>query len=104
LNGITGSGYAMQARVSPDGGSMAVHCVNYSGSVLHFFCSAARREGSYLAQDALVLDLITCQNGSLAAVMEEKLLMLGRPGPGLGVYDYGDIRWRTTGFPGASQR
>ena len=71
-----GSGYPLTGRLSADG-LLCVNCVTASGSVLRFFRTDVQEElFSYSAPGELIVDFGFLSDGTIAAVLEDRLVFL----------------------------
>lgn len=84
------SGYPLSAHVSP-GRRLVVHCVSSTGSSLRFFDLYQEAEkGIFTLDNGLILDFDFLENGTIAAVTEDELLLLDTQGKLLTRVDYTD--------------
>ncbi|MBE6969092.1 MAG: hypothetical protein E7442_03085 [Ruminococcaceae bacterium] len=84
------SGYPLNARVSP-GRRLVVSCVSSAGSSLRFFDLYQETErGSFHLENELILDFDFMEDGTVAAITEDELLLLNSEGTLLARVDYTD--------------
>lgn len=84
------SGYPLSARVSPSR-RLVVNCVSSTGSSLRFFDLYQESEkGSFHLEDRLILDFDFLEDGTVAAVTEDELLLLDAQGSVLTRVDYAE--------------
>lgn len=82
------SGYPLSARVSP-GRRLVVNCVSSTGSSLRFFDLHQESErGIFTLENGLILDFDFLEDGTVAAVTEDELLLLDAQGTLLTRVDY----------------
>jgi len=82
------SGYPLSARVSP-GRGLVVNCVSPTGASLRFFDLYQEEErGCFNLENELILDFDFMEDGTLAAVTENELLLLDNQGELLARVDY----------------
>lgn len=82
------SGYPLSARVSPTR-RLVVNCISSTGSSLRFFDLYQESEkGSFFLEDGLILDFDFLEDGTVAAITENELLLLDNQGTLLGRVDY----------------
>jgi|GEM_PF-878353 len=71
-----GSGFPVSARSSADD-RLCVNCVSREGTTLHFFrIDSDEEQGSFTLRDELIMDFGFLSDGTLAAVTEDRLILL----------------------------
>ena len=84
------SGYPLSARVSPER-RLVVNCISSDGSTLRFFDLYQESErGSFEQENKLILDFDFMEDGTIAAVTEDELLLLDDQGRLLARVDYAE--------------
>ena len=85
----SGTGYLLTARVSSDGRSLVASSLTAEGSVLHFFSLGSEDEQArFLAEDELILEFDYLTDGRMAAVTENRLILLDGTGRETSSYDF----------------
>jgi len=87
----SGSGYTIDADVSPDSSTLAVLCVESSGSVIHFFRLDSEKEiGSVQLKDELGFRLRYSSDGRLCVLSEKALHFYSQDGKSISDYSFGE--------------
>lgn len=82
------SGYPLSARVSPER-RLVVNCVSPTGGSLRFFDLYQEEErSSFNLENKIILDFDFMEDGTIAAVTEDELLLLDRQGTLIARIDY----------------
>ena len=75
-----GTGFPVSARSSADD-RLCVNCVSREGTTLHFFrIDSVEEQGSFSLDDELIMDIGFLADGTLAAVTEDRILLLDETG------------------------
>jgi len=87
----SGSGYVLDAAVSPDCTKLAVLCVETTGSVVHIFRLDSEEEYASAAMpNELAFKLCYQKNGNICVLSEDAIHFLGSDGHELSVYGFED--------------
>lgn len=87
---FSGSGYTLDAAVSPDCKSLAVLCAGASGSEIHFFQLDSEKETATVKiENDLALRLHYSKNGNLCVLSQKALRFYTPTGKALTAYDFG---------------
>ncbi len=87
----SGTGYVLDAMVSPDGASLAVLCVDGTGSVLHFFKLNSEEEYSSVSiPNELAFKLSYMKSGELCVLSENAIHFFSGSGKQLQFYSFGE--------------
>lgn len=85
----SGSGYTLDAAVSPDNGTLAVLCVGPSGSIIHLMHLDSEEEfASISIPDELAFKIHFAKNGNLYALSEKSIRFYGSGGKELSIYNF----------------
>ena len=85
----SGTGYILDAAVSPDGGTLAVLCVEETGTLVHLFHFDSEDEfASAALPGELAFKLNFSQDGNFSLLSEDAIHFFGSKGQELSVYDF----------------
>ena len=75
-----GTGFPVSVRSAADD-RLCVNCVSRDGTTLHFFrIDSVEEQGSFVLSDELIMDFGFLKDGTLAAVTEDRLILLDPAG------------------------
>ena len=87
----SGTGYLMDACISPDGRVLAAMCADSRGSEIHLFDVSETDElASCTAENELLLDVFFLNSSTLCAVSSRQVSFYDMKGSCTGTYPYGD--------------
>ena len=88
---FSGSGYIVDAAVSPDGGTLGVLCVESTGSVVHLFHFDSEKEyASASVADELAFKLSFEDGGNFCLLSEKSIHFFSSGGKELSSYSFGE--------------
>ena len=95
-----GTGFPVSARSSADD-RLCVNCVSREGTTLHFFrIDSVAEQGSFTLKDELIMDFGFLSDGTLAAVTEDRLILLDPAGQIAGTHTFEGSHLEAYSFDG----